>query len=300
MRRGFVTLAPILGGLFLLACLPAPAAFADDTPAPATVRIGLVNSIFRDVPEPLVQVMAAPFKSLMVDRAGILGQVVVDGDADRLALLLKDGKVGLGVFNGFEFAWARVRNPELKPLMIAVNQQSFLHAVLVVREDNKVSGPEGLQGKTMAMPRLAREHSRLFLERRCVRPGMPMDRWFDKVSTPRTDQDALDEVAENVAQATVVDDVELAAYRNKFPKTAVRLRVLLESETFPCAVIAYQPGGMDEETLKRLRVGMIAAKTTERGRKLMNLCRITGFEEVPDGYEQNLIDIVKAYPPPAK
>jgi ABC-type phosphate/phosphonate transport system substrate-binding protein len=272
--------------------------FAGETPAATTVRIGLVNSLFRDMPEPLIQVMAAPFKSLMVDRAGVVGQVVVDGDAGHLALLLKDAKAELGVFNGFEFAWARLKNPELKPLMIAVNKTPFVRAVLVVRDDNKASGPEALQGKTMALSRLACECSRIFLERRCVRPGMPMDKWFDKVATPRTDQDALDDVAENVAQAAVVDEVELAAYRSKFPKTAARLRVLAESETFPCAVIAYQPGGMSEETLNRLRAGMIAAKNTERGRKLLNLCRITGFEEVPANYEQNLIDILKAYPPP--
>ena len=268
--------------------------------APTTLRIGLVNSLFRDAPEPLIQVMATPFKSLMVDQAGVLGQVIVDGDADRLALQLKAGKVELGVFNGFEFASARLRNPDLKPLMIAVNQTPSLHATLVVREDSKATGPDGLQGQTVAPSRLAREHCRIFLERRCVRPGTPMNKWFEKVSTPRTDQDALDDLAENTCQAAVVDDVELASYRKKFPKTAARLRVLLESETFPCAVIAYQPSALSDDTLNRLKAGMIAARNTERGRKLLSLCRITGFEAVPADYEENLVAILKAYPPLAK
>jgi ABC-type phosphate/phosphonate transport system substrate-binding protein len=300
MKRGPVTLALIFVGLILARNRIEPRVLAGDAPEPGTVRIGLVNSIFRDVPEPLVQVMAAPFKSLMVDRAGVVGHVVVDGDGESLAVQLRDGKVDLGVFNGFEFAWARLKNPDLKPLMIAVNHQPFLHAVVVVRDDIKADGPAELQGKIMALPRLAREHCRVFLERRCVQHGTPMEKWFAKVLSPRTDHDALDDVAENVAQAAVVDDVEWAAYRKKFPRTAARLRVLLESETFPCAVIAYQPGGLDLALLDRLRAGMIAAKKTERGRKLMELCRITGFEAVPAEYEQNLIDIRKAYPPREK
>jgi len=67
----------------------------------------------------------------------------------------------------------------------------------------------------------------------------------------------------------VVDDVELAAFRKKLPKTAAKLRVLKESERFPCGVIAYLPGGLDDDTLKKLTDGMIEAKSVERGRKFV-------------------------------
>jgi hypothetical protein len=44
---------------------------------------------------------------------------------------------------------------------------------------------------------------------------------------------------------------------------------------------------------------MVAAKDTRKGQQMLQLCRITGFEEVPEGYEQMFSDIAKSYPPPA-
>jgi hypothetical protein len=45
---------------------------------------------------------------------------------------------------------------------------------------------------------------------------------------------------------------------------------------------------------------MIAARSTERGRSLLKLCRITTFEGIPADYEKTVADILKAYPPPRK
>ena len=277
-----------------------PGAAAAEKAAPTVLRVGIINTMFRDNPEKQLQSMSGPFKSLMEEQAGIPGEVVSGGDAEKLSAQLKEGKLQLGAFNGFEFGWARVKNPDLKPLMIAVDRQSFARAVLVVRDDNKAADAAALKGQTMALSRLAREHCRLFLERRCVPQGMTTDKFFAKLTTPGTAQDALDDVAENFAQATVVDDVDLASFRKSFPKTGAKLRVLAESEKFPCVVIAYQAGGVDADTLKGLRTGMIDAKSTERGRKLLDLCRTTGFEAVPDDYEKTVADIIKAYPPPMK
>jgi ABC-type phosphate/phosphonate transport system substrate-binding protein len=283
----------VLSGV-LLASLPAVS-----RPAPATVRVGLVDTMFRGESEKQIQSMAGPFKSLMEEQAGVVGEVTLSADMDQVAGHLKDGKIELGVFHGFEFAWARQKEANLKPLMVAVNQQPFARAVVVVREDNKTD-VAGLQGKTLALSKLVREHCRLFLERRCVQKGQPMDKWFGKITTPRTSEDALDDVAENQAVVTVVDEVEMEAFRKKFPKTGAKLRVLMESEKFPAPVIAYVSGKADEDMLKKLRAGMIGAKSTERGRNLMELCRITGFEAIPADYEQSLTDILKAYPPPMK
>jgi ABC-type phosphate/phosphonate transport system substrate-binding protein len=290
----------VLGGAFLLAFLPSTHRAPAGETTPATVRIGLLSTLFRDAPEPVIQVMARPFKSLMEDQAGFVGQVVVDNDAGHMALDLKDDKLQLGVFNGFEFAWARVKNPALKPLIICVNQQPFARSVLVVRKDSKAANFADLQGKILSLPRLGREYSRMYVERRCSRPGLPMEKWFDKVASPITANDAMDDVAQDIAQVTVVDDIEFTAFQKAYPKTAAQLRVLAESEAFPCAVIAYHPGGMKEDTLTRLYNGLVAAKTNPRGRKLLDLCRITGFEAVPANYEQNLADILKAYPPSVK
>jgi ABC-type phosphate/phosphonate transport system substrate-binding protein len=285
----------VLGGALLLSALPAA-----EKDASKHVRVGLVNTLFREDTEKQIQSVSGPFKSLMEEQAGVVAEVFVSGDAEGLASQLKEGKVHLGAFNGFEFAWARQKNADLKPLMVAVNQQPFVRAVLVVRQEDKVPDPTALKGKVLALPQLAREHSRIFVERNCVGDGLAVDKWFSKVAGPRTAQDALDDLAENYAQAAVVDDVDLEAFRKTYPKTAAKLRVLKESEKLPAAVIAYQAGGVNEDALKKLRDGMIGAKKTERGRKLLDLCRISGFEAVPADYDQQLADSLKAYPPPTK
>jgi len=92
----------------------------------------------------------------------------------------------------------------------------------------------------------------------------------------------------------------LAAYRKQFPDFSAKVKSLLHSEAFPCAVIAYYPGTLDEQLLDQFRNGMLAAKDSRPGRQMMQLCRITSFEEVPDDFDKTLEDIAKAYPPPAK
>jgi ABC-type phosphate/phosphonate transport system substrate-binding protein len=236
----------------------------------------------------------------MMEQTGLGSDVCVAENPEELTQQLKDGKVQVGAFHGFEFAWARQQHPQLKPLMIAVKRQSFCRALVVVRQDCKIADPTALRGKSLAVPLFARPHCRLFLSCRCVPKDTPPEKWFAKVCAPRTDQDALDDVAEGTVDAAIVDDVELEAYRATYPKTSARLRVLQQSEVFPATVIAYQPGTLNEETLKRLRAGMIDAKTTERGRKLLTLFRLTAFEDVPADFEQTVADIVKAYPAPTK
>ena len=285
-------------GAALLALLSAPNAPAE--PKAMTVRVGLVNTLFRDEPVKTIQSVAGPFKSLLEEQAGIIGEIIAGGDYTKLATQLQEGKIHLGVFNGPEFAWVHSKYPELKPLMIAVDRQPFARVVLVVRADDKVADAAALKGKNLALPLLAREHVRVFVDRRVVGEGMTPDKWFGKVATPRTSQDALDDVAENFSQAAAVDQADFDAFKKSFPKTAARLRVLLESEKFPCAAIVYKPGVLTDIVLTKLRDGMIDAKSTERGRKLLDLCRITGFEKVPAEYEQSLTDILKAYPAPKK
>jgi ABC-type phosphate/phosphonate transport system substrate-binding protein len=297
MRREHATAIAFLGTLMLGALSltrPAPAADAK------TVHVGLVNTLFRDESDKQIESMAGPFKSLMKEQAGVVGEVVAGGDWEQLAAKIKDGKVQLGAFNGFEYAWAKQKNKDLKVLMVGVNQQPYSKAVIVVRKDDKAADVAALKGYEVSLPQISRENTRLFLTTRGVPKGMAIDKFFSKVGKPRTPQDALDDLAEGTTQAAAVEDSDLEAFRKKFPKTAAKLRVLAESEKFPPAVVAYLPGALPEDTLKKLQTGMIDAKKTERGRKLLDLCRITGFEAVPADFEQVLMDILKAYPEPTK
>ncbi len=295
LRTSFLAAAG--AGLIAALALPQPVPAGGSAEHLSSVRIGLVGSLFRDTPEPMVQLMIRPFKSLLESQTGVTGQVVTSGDADVLGRQLKDDEVQLGVFHGVEFAWARAKTPELKPLLIAVNEQRNLHALLVVRKDSTVKSAGELRDKAIALPRLSREHCRLFHERRCPRRCCKTGEVAPECATGDF-EDTLDAVFEDQVGAAVVDAADFNAYAKLKPGRAAKLRVLQESEAFPCAVVAYVPGALPVELLERFREGMIAAKSSPRGRQLLEMCRITRFESVPPEYDQMLVAIAKAYPPP--
>jgi len=252
------------------------------------IRIGLTGSLFREMPPSLVQVLSQPLKALMESQTGMAGELEMAGDAEDMARKLKEGKLHIAVMHGVELAWARKVNPDLKPLVIAVAHHRQLHAHLVVRKDNPAGGAADLKGKKLALPRLSREHCHLYRERRCPEA---------EVTRPGCAADALDDVLDNVAQAAVLDRYGLDQYQERFPDRLGELRVLHQSEAFPASAVVYHAGALDDETLRRFREGLVAASRSDRGKELLKMCRITGFEEVPADYEENLTAIIRAYPP---
>lgn len=264
-----------------------------------SVRIGLVSSLFRDTSEPLMQIIMRPFKSLLETQTGMSGRLVSGGDAEHLAQLLKEGDVHLGIFHGVEFAWAKTKFPQLKPLLIAVNKQPFLRAHLIVRADGSIQTIQDLKGSEIGLPNLSREHCWLFLERRCVPTGQTPAKYFSRISRPRDAANAIDDVIDGALQAAIIDDADLDNYRTQFPEPFSKVKDLLRSETFPCAVIAYYPGFLSNTLLEQFRTGMLAAKDSKQGLQMMRMCRITSFEDVPDDFNKLLDDIAKAYPPPS-
>jgi ABC-type phosphate/phosphonate transport system substrate-binding protein len=296
--RGRFTLAILaaLGGLAVAAASEKEANIPTDG-----VRIAMVRTLFRDTPESLIRVMMQPFAALMESQTGLPGKLVSGGDAAKVGQMLAEDKVHIGVFHGVEFAWARQKYPEIKPLMIAVNQSRILQAFIVVRGDAAPASLADLKGKTLALPRCTREHCHLFLEHRCQECGLEPSGYFSTTTLPPTIEDALDDVVDNIVQAALVDGVGLKCYERRKPARFAQLKTIASSEIFPAAVVAYHPGTLDDATLTRFREGMINANKGALGRQFMTLWRLTAFEPVPTDYEQTLADILKTYPvPPAK
>jgi ABC-type phosphate/phosphonate transport system substrate-binding protein len=284
--------------LLLTTAVVAVSAGEERASAPRTIRIGMVGSLFRDIPDPMIRVLMQPFGALMQTQTGVSGEIVKVGNAEKLGQELSTDQVELGVFHGFEFAWARQKHPELQPLMIAVNQQQHLRALLVVQKESGASAWADLQGKRLALPRGTREHCRLFLDRHCQQLGCAPAQFFSEIATPDNMEEALDKVVDDVVQAAVVDGLSLERYQRRKPGRFARLKTLAQSEVFPAAVVAYRPGAIDEELLQRFRKGMLNAQETALGRQLLTLWKLTGFEAVPGDYEKTLKAIAKAYPPP--
>ncbi len=293
VRAGTVALAVALLGLASLT----PASEKEEAQA-EILRIGMVNSLFRDIKPALVQMSMQPFSSLVRSQTGLDGRPVVIDNALTLGQQLHDNKLQFGVFHGVEFAWAQQKYPDLRPLVIAINRHRQLRANLVVRYDSLVKGFADLKGKKLALPRGSREHCHLFLQRECSNgTGKEKDSLGKMVAHPDVEA-ALDDVLRRKVDAAVVDSVALESYQLLKPGCYSGLKIVQKSEMFPAAVVAYRHGALDDAILARFREGLLKAHQNTRTRELMFMWRLTAFEAIPDGFQQNLIDIRKSYPAP--
>lgn len=262
------------------------------------LRLGLVSSLFRETPKSMIQVIAQPLKALLEAQTGLTGQVTGTADAPVLASQLQEKQVDLAVFHSFEFAWVKQKYPDLQPLVIVSNPQR-LQAHLLVAEGSPAATCADLKGKVLALPRRSREHVHLFLERR-ITGGKEVKDYFRKVVRSPDTEDALDDLLDGNVQAALVDHADLEAYRRAKPERHQKLRQLLNSETFPTGVLAYRSGALTDNTLQRIRTGLLSANQNRRSRDLLGMCRMAGFEMPTQDYEQALQSIAKAYPPSSK
>src|SRR5262249_42883674 len=156
-----------------------------------------------------------PMRKLMEMQTGLSGQFITVPDYDSLGSQLAQNKVQLAVFHGFEFAWARQKYPDLRPLVVALKQQRPIFAYLVALRSAKASGMDGLKGKSVALLAEGREHCRLFLERCSLGCGQTAENYLGKVSYPTNGTQALDGLIDGSFDAAVVDDGCLLNYQKQ-------------------------------------------------------------------------------------
>src|SRR5262249_4562699 len=162
-----LTLAVLLAAAVVL--MPEPSAGEELNARP--VRIGIPSTFLRDLPETMVQASLRIFRSLLESQTGLRGEVVRTDEALDTAEQLAADKIHVGLFHGFEYAWAHDKHDDLKPLVIAINKQEKLRANLVVPADAPLKGFSDLKGKSVAVSCQSRGHCRLYLERLCSREG---------------------------------------------------------------------------------------------------------------------------------
>lgn len=294
--RGPGALALILG-LTLLLSAGGRAENTSQPGRPGSVCIGMISTLFRDTPPGLVHAMMQPFGAMMEAQTGVPGKLIPGGDAEALAGKLATDKVQLGVFHGIEFAWIRLKYPDFKPLVIAVNQQRQLHAYVVVHNDSPAAGLGDLKGKSFAVPKQTKEHCRVVVQYQCRSCGCEPGKFFAGLTNPANIEEAMDDVVDKVVEATIVDGVGLECYQRRKPGRFARLKTVHRSGPFPAAVVAYRPGTLDDATLEKFRTGLLKCNEGVLGKQLLNLWKLTAFEPVPANYEENLTAIVKTYPP---
>jgi ABC-type phosphate/phosphonate transport system substrate-binding protein len=297
--RVFSAAAAALAASLLGLGPPSTASEKEGQPA-GYVRIGMVNSLFRDISPATRQMSLQPFSSLVRSQTGLDGRPVLAGDALALARQLQENKVQFGVFHGVEFAWAQEKYPDLRPLVIVINRHRHLRAHLVTRYDSPTRSLADLKGKKLALPRGSREHCHLFLDRFCSKGGTTAKAYFGEVVVHPNIEEALDDVLRRKVDAAVVDGVSLECYQKLKPGCHSALKAVERSPVFPAAVVAYRQGAVDGGKLAQLRDGLIKANQNTRTRELMFQWRLTAFEAVPADYQQTLTAIRKTYPCPGK
>jgi ABC-type phosphate/phosphonate transport system substrate-binding protein len=106
----------------------------------------------------------------------------------------------------------------------------------------------------------------------------------------------MHKVIDGDADLTVSDLGAWNYFQKLYPGPSQNLKVLCQSEVFPATVIAYKKNALTEETVKKLRTGLLAAHESAKGGALMRTIKMDKFEALPASYDDSLKAIQKAYP----
>lgn len=262
------------------------------------IHIGIMASFYRDQPEENVKTTVESLKDLMLAQTGFQGDPIKVQGVERLSEDLAKDRLQLAVFFGHEFAWIHKKNADLKPLLVVVNQIPYQRCYLFVRKNDNAASIAQLKGKSLAVAHHTPEPCHLFLERQCQDTGVKMEELFSKVSHPANVEAALDDLVDGGCDSVAVDEVALNSYKRRKPGRFAKLKELASSPRFPAAVVVYQPNRWNDTDLKTVREALLNAHHNPEGRQLLTMWRLTGFEPVPENYEQNLRAIDQAFPMP--
>src|SRR5260370_10616526 len=135
--RNTLPISIILSLVLLMGYLSfAPMAKGENLPNP--IRLGVVQSFFRDVPEPMIGVAMKPFSALVKMQTGFDSELSPPTDTETVAELLSKNKAQLALFEGVEFSWAKQNWPDLQPLVTVVNEHRNRQAFLMVAQTSKL------------------------------------------------------------------------------------------------------------------------------------------------------------------
>lgn len=272
--------------------LGSPAAAAD----PASVKVGMLQGMFRDIPPSMIQALSRPFRTILETQTGLSGDVELLADAPLMAKKLKDKKLDAGIFHGFEYAWVKAQYPDLVPIVVANPQGGVLQAAIVVHADSPAKKLADLEGDCLLITRGAKAHCLLYLEK--LRAGLPKTAARNAPKTGLTPEEALNAVAAGEHAAVLVDVGSYNAYQKLQPGAAKQLKVLMQSDPFPQGVLLTRKGAMPDEMMKKLTDGLTGANKVAAYKPLMMMWNLQGFETPPKDYEAQLQKCLAEYPAP--
>ncbi len=282
----------MLSGIFPVAVFLLPAIEPPATPDPEIVRIGIVGSLSQNTSPRLRELFAPELNSLVKDFTGLKSVSLQGLDPFTAARQLQAGKWHLGVFEGVHFAWAQAKYPRLQPLLLAVNQEEPIQAVLAVKKGSEIKSFADLKGKDVDILEWQLP-CRLFAEKETGgRPG----KYFARLFQSQDGQEALNDVLRGKVKAAIVDAATLSQFKDLYPGRYQMLTMLAHSPPFPPPVVVYYEGSLGAGMLKQFRDGMLKASQSEKGKSALATFRILRFQAVPADFQKTLAKIAKAYP----
>ena len=236
-------------------------------------------------------------REFIKEETGFDNDITRQKDWRELTDKMTKGKLHLGVYQGYEFAWAKEKEPKLEPLAVAVNIYPYPVVYVATKKANKAKSFADLQGQTLGIPETGQGYLRLYAERQAEAAGKKLNTFFSKVVPYETVEDAIEAVLEGKATAAVIDRAGLETYKQRKPGRFKRLKSIAHSEPFPPAVVAYYDTVLDEATRQRFKKGLLGAADKEKGQMMLTLFKISRFENVPKDFDKVLAQTRKAYPP---
>src|SRR5262245_21275311 len=126
------------------------------------LRIGASGRLAEETEAEKEEAALDTLKSFIKSETGFDNEVLRQKDWRELAEKLAGGQLHLGVFQGYEFAWAQEKHPKFRPLALAVNVHTYRTAHIVARKDTKATDFDSLKGQSFVLPRVAQAHLQLF------------------------------------------------------------------------------------------------------------------------------------------
>jgi ABC-type phosphate/phosphonate transport system substrate-binding protein len=286
----------LVAGVVLSFVVAGPA--GGQNPPPTNLKIGFPQALFKDVPTPLIEAAAKPFQSMLHKTAGVNGTMEVVPDYKALAAGLKEGRLDLAVFHGFEYAWVRDM-PELVPIVVTVPNCGKVQACLVVNYESKALTPKDLKGACVAVPKGSKAHCQMYLDWVREHEGVPAGDCCPIKGTGLSAEEVLDEVVNGKFDAALVDISALVAYELNKPGCFSCLKVLRKSDPLPPAVVVHRKGALTAQQVAAMRDGLLNCNKTPAGKTFTMFWNLKGFADVSAEYAAALDRCLKAYPPPA-
>src|SRR4051812_16212125 len=132
--------------LAILAMVPGAESFAQ----PARIerlRIGTTGTLTGDAESPKEKSARETLHQFIKDETGLENEVHRMKDWQELADKLAKGDLQLGVYQGYEFAWASAKQPKLKPLALGINVHRYPVAHVLAPSKSPATDFAGLEGQ---------------------------------------------------------------------------------------------------------------------------------------------------------